>query len=91
MSHSKMDGMTSVALGMSNFDDSIDPGFEDALRSSPGKVFGLHAAWNFNGKVWFSDGKFFEEVWVYNRIEEILSANSLRELKDLASENFGHD
>jgi hypothetical protein len=75
--------------GMSNFDHSINDGFEEQLRT--GKLWGRHAGWNFNGRVWFADGKFHEEVWVYRVIQKIVSADTLRELMDAVNDEFGSE
>lgn len=81
--------LTEIELGMTNFDHSIDDGFEDALRA--GGVFGRHAAWNFNGKVWFADGRFHEEVWQYHSPVGVRSADTLRELMETVNDEFGAD
>jgi hypothetical protein len=85
------DDMTEISLGMSNFDMSIDEGFEDALRKDEGKVFGRHAGWNFNGRVYFLNGLFYEEVWRYGGIIETLSSENLKELMIDVCENYGYD
>lgn len=85
------DDMTEISLGMSNFDMSVDEWFEDALRKDEGKVFGRHAGWNFNGKVYFSNGLFYEEVWRYGRIIETFSSENLKELMIDVCENYGYE
>jgi hypothetical protein len=74
---------------MSNFDHTIDPGFEEALRR--GDCWGRHAGWNFNGQVWFADGMFYEEVWVYRVPQEVISAPTLEELMDAVNDEYGTD
>ena len=78
-------------LGMTNFDGTIDDGLSDALQAQPGKVFGIHAGWNFNGRVYFNDGKFWEEVWVYGSPVDTISADSLLELMDAVCDRYGND
>lgn len=85
------EGMEEINLGMSNFDGSIDDGMAEALRAQPGKVFGCHYGWNFNGSVYFYDGMFHEEVWVYGSPRETISANSLPELMDAVCDKYGSD
>ena len=56
---SATDGMEEIELGMSNFDETVDDGFAEALRAHPAKVYGYHSAYNFSGKVWFFEGKYY--------------------------------
>jgi hypothetical protein len=78
-----------IDMGMTNFDHAIEPGFEDALRR--GGVWGRHAAWNFNGRVWFEDGEFHEQVWVYGAPRAILSASTLEDLMCKVNDEYGSD
>ena len=78
-----------IELGMSNFDHVIDDGFEDALVGRD--VFGIHAGWNFNGKVYHIDGKFYEDVWVYHAHRCTMEADTLKELMANVSDKFGYD
>lgn len=82
-------GMREIPLGMSNFDHTIDAGLEEALRQEPGDVYGTHAAWNFNGRVWFAGGMFHEEVWRYGGPIEVLRAETLQDVKDAACAQYG--
>jgi hypothetical protein len=88
-SKSVMTEMAEVEFGMTNFDYTIDEGMEEALRA--GNVYGRHAAYNFNGLVFFRDGKFHEEVWVYHAPTEVVSADSLSELMRAVNEKYGSD
>lgn len=58
------EGYSEISIGMTNFDHTIADGFEDRLRSE--RVWGRHAAAEFNGRVWFEDGVFHEQVWRYH-------------------------
>jgi hypothetical protein len=83
--------MDEIDLGMSNFDHTIDKGFESALREQPNKVFGRHSAWNFNGKVWF-DGKMFrEEVWVHRVPQETVVEPTLSQLMEEVNSQYGYE
>jgi hypothetical protein len=81
--------MDELDLGMTNFDGTIDDGFAEALKESPGGVFGSHSGWDFYGEVFFFDGKFHEEVWVHNSAREIITADSLEELMVEVSSKYG--
>jgi hypothetical protein len=83
--------MRYIDLGMSNFDHSIDDGFAEALQAEPALIYGTHAAWNFHGRVWFADGQFHEEVWVYHEIRDRFSAATLEDLMKLVNDEYGWD
>jgi len=76
--------------GMSNFDHSVDEGFEDDLRAG---LRGTHSAWNFNGQVWYDPDEdvFKEEVWVYHQMVAVRSAPDLETLMRVVSDEFGWD
>lgn len=77
--------------GMSNSDGTIDDGFAEALRS--GRVCGRHAAWNFNGCVWYDPEtlEFVEEVWVYQAPRRIFRAETLEQLMTIVNNEFGYE
>jgi hypothetical protein len=80
------DGYQEIPLGMSNSDHEVDPGFAEALKA--GKVFGRHAAWEFNGKVWW-DGQFVETVWRYHVPVATYRADTLEELMQIVNAEWG--
>ena len=73
--------------GMCNLDRSIDAELEGALKS--GKYYGKHSAWDFNGDVWYQDGKFYEEVWIYRRPYATYCADTLPELMRFVNDKHG--
>ena len=81
--------MKEIELSMSNFDHSINDGFEDALKEKPNQVFGRHSGWNFNGRVLFNGEKFLEEVWCYGAPVKTIEASSLEELMTTVNNEFG--
>jgi len=97
--HSKPDSVRSELIfrgteewpeisGMSNFDHTIDEGFEQFLRKRPAERWGRHIGWNFIGKVWFEADRFHSEVWLDGSPREVIHADSLRELMN-ESVKFG--
>ena len=78
-----------IELGMSNFDHTTDPGFEDALRAAPGKVWGRHSAWNFNGTVWFDGKLFYEQVWRHHSHVTTMCAETLEQLMSDVNDEYG--
>lgn len=83
--------MIETHLGMSNLDLSIDAGFESAIRADPGRVFGRHAAWNFNGRVWFDGEIFIEEVWTYGSPVQVIRSRSLNDLMGKVNAIYGSE
>lgn len=81
------EGWEEIDLGMSNFDHSIDEGFAERLQE--GHCYGRHAAWDFNGLVWFADGQFHEEVWCYGVRRQVFSADTLEELMQTVNAKWG--
>jgi hypothetical protein len=81
------EGYAETDLGMSNLDHTIDDGFEEHLRNEP--AWGRHAAWNFNGRVWYENGQFHEQVWRYGQPVEHFSSSTLTELMEKVSDEYG--
>jgi len=83
--------MEELNLGMSNFDGRIDEGLAELLQARPGEVFGRHAGWDFNGQVFFFDGRFHEEVWVYGSPRSTISADTLPDLMKVVCDEYGYE
>lgn len=74
---------------MSNFDGAINPESEKQVRART--HMSRHAAWNFNGLVWFDGEKFIEEVWVYGTPVAVYDAPDLQTLMEISNDNHGRD
>jgi len=74
---------------MTNFDHSIEKDAETRLKNE--NIYGDYPAWNFHGKVWFEQDEFHCEVWQYGNIKEIISANTLEELMNQVSNQYGQE
>lgn len=72
---------------MTHADLSIDEDVAATLRQ--GGYFSRHAAWDFNGLVWFRDGRWHEAVWVHRRYVASYDADSLTELMKLVNDVHG--
>lgn len=81
------DGFAEIDLGMTNFDHTIDAGFEARLRAEP--VWGWHSGWDFAGHVWFEGGLFHEQVWCYGSPIEHFEAETLARLMETVSDTYG--
>lgn len=76
---------------MSNFNRSITPGTEDALRA--GKVYCYYYAYNFHAAVWWdaAAGHFLAYVRQHREHVDTIEADNLRELMTKCSDRYGHD
>ena len=72
---------------MTNFDHSIEDGAEKLLMEN--KVYGFYPALDFHGAVWFEDGKFHCEVWHFGIHIDTVDADSLQEIMDTCSRQYG--
>ena len=79
-----------LGLGMSNLDQSIDPGLEQHLKAG-GE--GSHWAWDFGGTIrWDAESSVFaEEVFVHHESQGTRTAPTLEELMRVVNEEFGWD
>lgn len=73
-------------LTMSNFDHTIDDGFEEALKAG---MWGRHAGWNFNAKVRWDGTQFHSEVWRYCSKVDDIYADTLKDLMDSTNNEYG--
>lgn len=84
-----INSMRELAIGMTNFDGSIDEGLTEALRAEPAMVCAQHSAWNFCGYVWFENGKYREQVWRYHSPIDEIEADTLKELMEEVNAEYG--
>ncbi len=80
-----------IGTVMSNFDHKINEGTEKKLKS--GNFRGSYPAMGFYGTVWFDkkSKEFKCGIMQYHVRKEILSAPSLEEIMDIASEKYGNE
>ena len=76
---------------MSNFDHNIDRNIEKKLRNNPNKYYSNYPGWNFCGYVWFNGKQFINQVWVYNSPVKEIKADTLDEIMNETSSEFGYD
>jgi hypothetical protein len=72
---------------MSNLGLRVDQDVAAVLRQ--GGFFSRHAAWDFNGLVWFRDDRWHEAVWVHRRYVASYTADSPEELMKLVNDQHG--
>jgi hypothetical protein len=79
-----------TGLGISNISEPmVDEGLADLLQCE--KKYTHHAAVNFNGEVWWEDGQFHEDVWVYGQIRGHHSSPTLEELAEEVCAKWGRE
>ncbi|MBS3074402.1 hypothetical protein J4447_03015 [Candidatus Pacearchaeota archaeon] len=71
----------------SNLDGILKEDIVDRLKE--GECFSRHSAWDFNGSVYFNEGRFHEEVWVYCKLVEVLEGDTAMDVINQAREKYG--
>lgn len=74
---------------MSNIDYSIDREVEKELLNED--CYAQYSAYNFCGYVWHQDDKFYCEVWRYNSYVETFEGDTLEEIKEDVSSEYGYE
>jgi hypothetical protein len=74
---------------MSNFDHEINIEIANKLRE--GGYYADYSAWNFHGEVWYDDGKWKCEIRRYHRHIKTIVADTLKEIMEQASHEYGYD
>ena len=83
----KLQALPNFGEVMSNFDGLIEEGADEALRDG---AAGSYPAWNFHGTVWHEDGEFHCAIMVYHIHQGVIKADTLEEIMQIASEEYGH-
>lgn len=81
--------LKSIGVVMSNFDHQIILGTEEKLRE--GGVFGEYTARNFWAAVWSSNPGFSCVIRRYHAHIDTITAGTLEEIMEIASERYGED
>ena len=89
----KRDGLTEDQAATNLAKAALARRVRKKTGKGPAKVYGKHAGWNFNGKVWWNreEAKWQCEVWQYRVPLEIVSAESLEEIMTEVSDRYGDD
>jgi len=74
---------------MSNFDHEIDEVVAKHIKNK--KLFASYPGWNFYGKVWYKHKQWNCEVWTYKSYNTTFIADTLREIMDNVSWEYGHE
>ncbi len=81
------EGYSSLTTVMSNADHSIKSDIADKLKT--GKFYAQYAGWNFCGYVFWDKNQWACEIWVYHNHEKTIKAETLSEIMDIVSEEYG--
>jgi hypothetical protein len=73
----------------SNIDHELDDNLVGELEK--GHCFARHAAWNFNGSIWFdvATGTWYEDVWVYQAKVEQFTGDTIMDVIQQANAEYG--
>jgi hypothetical protein len=73
----------------SNIDHELDDNLVGELEK--GDCFARHAAWNFNGSIWFDvgTGTWYEDVWVYQMKVEQFTGDTIMGVIEQANAEYG--
>ena len=74
---------------MSNCDYTIENDVADKLKT--GKFYSQYAGWNFCGYVYWNKDKWYCEIWTYHSHVKTVHRNTLDEIMDKVSEEYGND
>jgi len=74
---------------MSNFDRDIDESVAKYIKNKP--LYAQYSGWNFCGWVWWQNKKWCCEIWVYGGWCETFVANTLSEIMENVSQEYGYD
>lgn len=72
---------------ISNFDHEIDEEVAKSIKGQP--LYAGYAGWDFHGQVWWDNNQWHCEVKVYCVIQEVISADTLPELMEAVSDEYG--
>ena len=75
---------------MSNFDGVVNEGVAQQLIDQPG-TYADYPGWNFHARVWHKDGKWYGQPWCYHEPQELHEADTLPELRESISDEYGYD
>jgi hypothetical protein len=85
------DHMANLGVVVRNLDHLPDYSIAEQLAARPGQAYGEHTAWDFHGRIWYTDGTWYEEVMVYQQHQGIYRAATLEELVERVCARFGRD
>lgn len=74
---------------MSNFDGEIVQETAEAIKGK--ELFSRYAGWNFNGKVWWQNGKWCCEVWCYGSFQKTFVEDTLQDIMSEVCSEYGSD
>lgn len=74
---------------MSNFDHSINKEIVEKLKTT--NSYSGYSALNFHGDVWFESNLFHCEIWQYHSHINTISKETLEEIMEEASNEYGYE
>lgn len=74
---------------MSNCGHDIHENVAEHIKGKP--LYSMYAGWNFCGQVWWEGDMWNCEVWVYGSWQRTFNSDSLQEIMDDVSSEYGAD
>jgi len=74
---------------MSNLDHDIRNEVAEHIKGKP--LYSQYSGWNFCGQVWWECDMWNCEVWVYGSWQRTFNSDSLEEIMDDVSSEYGAD
>jgi len=74
---------------MSNFYRQIDLKVVEEIKGKD--LFSGYSGWNFYGKIWWQNDKWACEVWCYESFRETFICDTLEEIMEEVSSEYGNE
>lgn len=72
----------------SNFDHVLDSSVQDQLLACL-SLYAQHAAWDFEGSIWFLNGIWYEDIRIYHQLVDQLLGTTVMAVIDQANSLYG--
>lgn len=74
---------------MTNLDHTIDEKVSEEIKNK--NLFAQYSGWNFCGYVWWENDKWYCEVWCYHNHQKTFSGETLQDIMDDVSSEYGNE
>lgn len=74
---------------MSNFDHEIDDSAAEFIKDK--QLYAQYAGWNFSGRVYWIDERWYCDVWVYGSYRKTFVSDTLQGIMSDVCSQYGND